>query len=189
MKKRLQAASQDLTDYDLFLFRKFCGDELRNYLAPMRDFWAHAASYSERGAGEHPLLDSRFAGEAGYRVEKRKMRAYGVRGVAAYPFVYTRALKVLPTDGSKRFIMRKAMAEPIRIEEFYCVLDSDKRVAFLTEEAYAATCSNRSICACVPLGREEAYAILSGKMLERTRKKIIRIFDMEDGEWVDSVPL
>lgn len=177
-------ASQEWTDYDIFLFRQFCADELRKHVTPMRDFWAHASSYKEREPGEHPLLDSAFVGSVGYRIEKRNRKDSRVRGIAAYPFVRTRALNMLPSDGSKRFVMRKALDEPLRVEEFWCVLDGDKRIAFLTEEAYGMTLLDRSCEACVLLGREEACAILAGETLERTRKKLVRVFDMDDGEWL-----
>lgn len=176
---------RELTDYDVFLVRKFCEDELRKYLPSMRDFWKHAESYMERGPGEHSLLDSKYTGEVGYKVEKRKIQHGNVRNLAAYPFVRTRALKVLPSGGGSKFVLRRALDEPLRIEEFYCVLDSDRRVAFLTREAYSATCFAKSEEACVSLGREEAYAILAGETLNKTRKKIMRAFDMEEGEWLD----
>lgn len=186
MRRRFPVDRQELTDYDLFLMRQFCSDELKKYLRPMRDFWTHEASYSERDPGEYPILDARFTGAVGYRIEKRKVKQGPVRGVAAYPFVRTRALKVLPARGSSKLVMRRVMDDPLRVEEFYCVLDGDKRIAFLTEAAFAATCSGKSIEACVVLGREEAYAILAGKTLAKTRAKLVRVFDMEEGEWVEA---
>lgn len=187
MRRKLQKDTRELTDYDLFLARRFCADELKKYIAPMRDFWRHSSSYLERGPGEHALLDGSWAGSAGYRVEKRRIKSGPLRNLAGYPFVRTRCLKVLPSYGEARFALRRVFSDPVRVEEFYCVLKSDSAVAFLTEEAYAATLSGRAAEACVPLGREEAYAILAGKTLERTLSKLKRIFDMEENEWIDKI--
>lgn len=179
----MQVEGQGLTDYDIFLFRKFCADGLKGYLRPMRDFWAHASSYKERGPGEHPLMDAEFAGSTGYRVEKRKLKFGNIKGIAAYPFVRMRSLNILPTDGSAKFVLRRAMEEPLQVEEFMCLLDSDKRIAFLTQEAYTASVTGRSIEACVVIERGEAYALLAGQALPRTRRKIMRALDIEEGEW------
>ena len=184
MRETFHAGEQGLTDYDLFVFRKFCEDELKRYLPPMRDFWEKRDSYIEREPGEHPLPDSRFAGETGYRIEKRKVRLGAVRGIAAYPFVRTRALKVIPSDGSARHVLRSALDDPLMVGEFYCVLDGDKRIAFLDGRSYAASACRNRLEACVVLGREEAYAILAGEAPARTRRKIMSAFDMEDGEWL-----
>ena len=167
----------------MFLFRQFCADELRKYLAPMRDFWEHESSYVEREPGEHQLVDSEFAASAGYRIEKRKISKGALRGVAAYPFVRVRSLNVVPSDGSAKYMLRKALGEPLSVEEFHCVLDGDKRIAFLNDAAYMAASSARSVEACVVLGREEAYAILAGDALAKTRRKLMRVFDIEEGEW------
>lgn len=175
---------QGLSDYDIFLLRKFCADGLERYIEPMKDFWEHAASYSERGPGEHPLADGRFADSTGYRVEKRKISKGPLRGVAAYPFVRVRSLKVLPSDGGARFALRKALDEPLSVGGFHCVLDGDKRIAFLDDRTYMSTITGSSVEACVVLGREEAYAVLAGKPLERTRKKLMRVFGIEEGEWL-----
>lgn len=173
---------QELTNYDVFLLRRFCADELGKYLEPMREFWEHSASYKESGRGEHELLDARFAGAAGYMVGRRVRKGSPLYGVAAYPFVRTRALRLVPADGKSRFILRRALAEPVEVEEFRCVMDGDRRIAFLTEEAYGDALLGRSCEACVVLGREEAYAILAGRTLERTRRKLMRAFDMDDDE-------
>ena len=177
---------RELTDYDVFLFRRFCADELANYLEPMRDFWEHSASYAEAGPGEHALLDSRYAVSAGYRVEKRKRASGPARGLAAYPFVRVRSLNVVPADGSSKLLLRKALSEPLLVGEFHCVLDSDKRVAFLSDEAYVSTLAESSMEACVVLGREEAYAILAGETLPKTRRRLMRVFGIEEGEWLDA---
>ena len=176
---------QEWTDYSIFLLRKFCADGLGKYVEPMKDFWEHAASYSERGPGEHPLADGRFADAAGYKVEKRKISKGPLRGVAAYPFVRVRSLKVLPSDGGARFALRKALEEPLVVGGFHCVLDGDKRIAFLDDRTYLSTVTGKSAEACIVLGREEAYAMLAGEMLERTRKKLMRVFGIEEGEWLD----
>lgn len=176
---------REWTDYDIFLVREFCAGELRKYLRPMRDFWKHAASYAERGPGEHPLLDSVFAGDVGYRVERRNIRHGNVRGLMAYPFVRTMALKVVPSGGDSKLVLRRALDDPLRVEEFYCVLDGDRRIAFLDAASYAVVCSGSRMEACIPLGREEAYAILSDKPLAKTKSKLARAFDMEEGEWLE----
>ena len=177
-------ANQELTDYDVFLFRQFCADELRKHLAPMRDFWAHAASYKEAGAGEHALQDSSHVRSCGYVVQKRRRRGSLLGCVAAYPFVRTLAMNVLPSDGCAKHILRKSLADPLKIEELHFVLDGDRRIACLSEDAYNGALLGTACEACVVLGREEAYAILAGATLERTRRKLIRAFDMEEGEWL-----
>ena len=182
----MQVENQGYTDYDLFLLRGFCKEELRKYLRPMRDFWAHAASYREREPGEYPLLEAEFVGSAGYRIEKRRVRRGSTRGLAAYPFVRTRSLRVTRSGKGSRFALRRALDEPLVIEEFHCVLDGDKRVAFLTDEAYLSTITERSVEACVVLDRGEAYALLAGSMPSGTRRKLMRAFGIEEGEWLDS---
>lgn len=178
---------QELSDYDIFIFRKFVEEELKKFIRPMRDFWAHAASYAEREPGEHALLDSQFASSVGYRVKGRAGSKGPTSGVAVYPFVKVRALKVIPMDGRSRQVLCRALDDPIRIEELYCVLDGGSRIAFLSREAYAATCSGNKIESAVILGREEAYAILAGHTLERTKRKLVRVFEMEEGEWLDKL--
>ena len=177
-------ANQGLTNYDLFLFRQFCADELKKYLAPMRDFWAHVASYAEREPGEHQLLMPEFAESVGYRIVQRNASRGNVKGLAAYPFVRVRSLNVMPTNGSAKFLLRKALEEPLSIEEFHCVLDGDKRIACLTSSAFEATRSVKGVEASVVLGREEVYALLAGDMLLKTRKKLMRVFGIEEDEWL-----
>ena len=185
MKRKFPVESKEPTDHDLFILRRFCADELKKYLPPIKDFWVHYASYSEREPGDHPLIGSEFASAVGYRIEKRKVTKGNLKGIAAYPFVRVRSLKVVPADGSAKHVLRKALDEPLLVDEFHCVLASDSRIAFLTEEAYARAITGRLLESCVVLGREEVYAMLAGSMLAKTRKKLMRVFDIEEGEWLE----
>lgn len=183
MSKSLRNEEEKLTDYDLFLVRQFCKDELKKYLRPMRDFWAHASSYAERPPGDYATPDSEFAREAGYHIERRQVKCSPFRNIAAYPYVRVSRLKVLPAAKGSRLVLRRIFEDPMRVEEFYCLLKGDSYVVYLTEAAYAATLSNRVTETVVFMGREEAYAILAGKTLVKTKNKLKRLFDMEEGEW------
>lgn len=183
MSKKLSANAGPLTDYDLFMLRNFCAEELKKYLRPMREFWNHVSSYTEMPPGDYPTFDSEFVREAGFHIEKRHVKTGPLRNIAAYPFVRASKLKVLPASNGSRHVFSRIFDDPIRVEEFYCLMKGGSQIAYLTEKAYAATLANKVVETSVVLGREEAYAILSDKTLSRTKNKLKRLFGMEEGEW------